>query len=167
MTTERPRRGIHHVAYACCDIQANHHFYADLLGLELVHTEVTPFADGFFHHVFYDTGDGTCLAFFDLHGVGEEDKQNTAVSTGLGMPAWVNHFALRSDPERTKEILNCLEAAGHDVLKIDHGWCRSRYVTDPNGIAVELCEDTPGFDPDPEAAKKLLDVVPDGTRVIS
>jgi hypothetical protein len=41
---------------------------------------------GFFRHIFYDTGDGSCLAFFDLHSVGEKEDWDSAVSTGNGLP---------------------------------------------------------------------------------
>ena len=33
-------------------------------------------------------------------------------------------------------------AHGHDVVKIDHGWCTSIYADDPNGITVEFCTST-------------------------
>ncbi|MCP4225159.1 MAG: hypothetical protein GY773_17620, partial [Actinomycetia bacterium] len=32
--------GFHHVAYACRDVDATHHFYEDLMGFPLVHTEI-------------------------------------------------------------------------------------------------------------------------------
>ena len=32
--------GFHHVAFACRDTEATRHFYEDLLGFPLVHTEV-------------------------------------------------------------------------------------------------------------------------------
>ena len=44
--------GLHHVAYACRDINENHRFYEDLVGLEPVHTGVTPVGEGFFRHTF-------------------------------------------------------------------------------------------------------------------
>ena len=72
-TAGRPpaSQGFHHVAYACRDIEATHHFYEDLMGFELVHTEVETFeAGGYFRHTFYDLGDGNSLAIIDLHGVG-------------------------------------------------------------------------------------------------
>lgn len=72
MTSSKPAVGLHHAAYACADLEATHHFYEDLLGFPLVHTEVEHLQDGYFRHVFYDLGDGSCIAFFDLHGVGEK-----------------------------------------------------------------------------------------------
>ena len=43
--------GVHHVAYVCKDIDATHHFYEDLMGFKLVHTEVEQFENGgYFRH---------------------------------------------------------------------------------------------------------------------
>ena len=50
-----------------------------------------------------------------------------------------------------------MTAAGIDpLMEVDHGWCHSLYYLDPNGIMVELCRDTPGFEPDPEAVRELF-----------
>ena len=38
--SEFRRTGIHHVAYACRDVEETRHFYEDLLDMPLVHTEV-------------------------------------------------------------------------------------------------------------------------------
>jgi len=152
---------IHHVAFACRDADATHHFYSDLLGLRLVHTEATPFDKGWFRHLFYDCGDGSAIAFFDLHGVGEPTPLRTAISTDLDLPAWVNHLALRVDAVSKAEILGRLEAAGvAPEIEIDHGWCLSTYLTDPNGILVELCLDQPGLPDEPDEAERLRHIVP-------
>lgn len=152
---------LHHVAFACRDVAATHHFYADLLGLTLVHTETTSFGEGWFRHVFYDLGDGSAIAFFDLHGVGEPEALQTAISTDLGLPIWVNHMALRVDAEERAAIRARLKADGvRAVMHADHGWCSSSYYADPNGILVELCEDTPGMPVDTDEALRLLDETP-------
>lgn len=149
--------GVHHVAFACKDIIETTHFYEDLMGLPLVHTEVTEMGEGFFRHIFFDTGDGSAIAFFDVHDVGEKDGWSSAISTGNGLPLWVNHIAIGSTAERRESVRSRMDAAGVDpVMEIDHGWCHSLYYADPNGIMVELCEDTPGFEPDPEAAHERL-----------
>ena len=89
---------LHHIALACKDPVETHRFYHDVLGLRLVHTESQAGPKGErVTHFFYDLGDGSLLAFFDLHGVGEPDPLDPAISTGLGLPIWVNHFALRRD----------------------------------------------------------------------
>jgi catechol 2,3-dioxygenase-like lactoylglutathione lyase family enzyme len=147
---------VHHVALACKDLGETHHFYADLMGLRLVRTEVDAHQGGYLKHVFYDLGDGSCVAFFDLHGVGEPENFPTAISTDLGLPPWVNHLALRADHKRVDEVKARMAEEGIEPsMRADHGWCQSTYFTDPNGIMVELCVDTPGFDPDPEEAERL------------
>jgi catechol 2,3-dioxygenase-like lactoylglutathione lyase family enzyme len=152
-----PQPGLHHIALVCKDVAATHHFYQELMGLSLVYTETTKMRTGHLRHFFYDIGDGSCIAFFDLHGVGEPDEFDSAISTGLGLPAWVNHVALRSTHEHTAEVTARFMAAGaKPAMVIDHGWCHSTYFMDPNGNLVELCVDAPGFEPDPAEAVRLL-----------
>lgn len=157
------RSAIHHVAYACRDCEETRHFYEDLLGFPLVHTEVSavPGGTGFFRHIFFDTGDGSSLAFFEVHGVGEKPGWTTAVSTGSGLPVWVNHFAFSATQERQDEARVAMTAAGiKPLMDVDHGWCRSLYYLDPNGIMIEFCRDTPGFTPDGAAARAALTAPP-------
>lgn len=154
---------LHHVALACRDLEETHRFYHEVLGLPLIHTEIGPGPrGGYVKHVFYDLGDGSCIAFFDLHGVGEPEPLETAISTGLGLPVWVNHLALRADLEKVEEMKRRLEAAGVEAtMEADHGWCQSVYFTDPNGILVEFCADTPGIEANEEEALRLLHATPD------
>ena len=149
--------GVHHVAYACRDIDATVHFYEDLMGFPLVHTEIKRLDDGFFRHIFFDTGGGGAIAFFDVHGVGEAEGWRADISTGNGLPIWVNHIAFGADRDTQEAARARFEAAGiAPLMDIDHGWCHSLYYLDPNGIMVEFCRDTPGFEPDPERAHALL-----------
>lgn len=157
------RPAIHHVAYACRDCEETRHFYEDLLGFSLVHTEVTrvPGGSGFFRHVFFDTGDGSSLAFFEVHDAGEKPGWSTAVSTGNGLPVWVNHIAFSATSERQDAARATLHAAGIEpLMDVDHGWCRSLYYLDPNGIMIEFCRDTPGFTPDRKAALAAFTATP-------
>ena len=154
--------GFHHVAYACRDIEETTRFY-EAIGMPLVHTEssASP-TGGFLRHVFFDTGDGSCLAFFDLHGVGEQPDWKSDVSTTNGLPIWVNHVAFRATKERQDDARARMDAAGvAPLMELDHDWCHSLYYVDPNGIMIEFCRDTPGFVPDPAAAHALLSVVPE------
>jgi catechol 2,3-dioxygenase-like lactoylglutathione lyase family enzyme len=132
----------HHVAIAIRDLEASHRFYSEAMGFELAKVEVIPYpGDGWARHLFYDTGNGELLALWDLHGdaVGDFDP---AISTGLGLPSFVNHIAFDSpfdelDAKRDRWLDN-----GFDVVRIDHGWCTSIYANDPNGIVVEFCATT-------------------------
>jgi glyoxylase I family protein len=149
--------GFHHVAYACRDVEATRHFYEDLLGFPLVHTEIDKVKTGRFRHLFFDLGDGSSIAFFDLEGVGEKPDWRSDISTGNGLPVWVNHVAFDANLERQEVVRARMAAAGIEpLMEVDHGWCQSLYYTDPNGIMIELCRDTPGVPVDPTQAHALI-----------
>jgi catechol 2,3-dioxygenase-like lactoylglutathione lyase family enzyme len=155
--------GFHHIAYACRDAEETRHFYEDLMGFPLVHTELSPPSPegGFLRHLFFDTGDGSCIAFFDLHGAGERPDFSTSLSEPNGVPVWVNHAAFRATQERQDEVkARMADADVKPLMELDHGWCHSVYFLDPNGIMVELCRDTPGLPTDTEDARRLLTASP-------
>jgi catechol 2,3-dioxygenase-like lactoylglutathione lyase family enzyme len=119
------------------------------MGFELVHVDVIPFLEnGWARHLFYDTGNGEMLALWDLHDIdGAIGEYGTAISTGLGMPNFVNHIAFgASDLDELDARKDRLVAHGHDVARIDHGWCVSIYADDPSGIMVEFCTTTKVLD---------------------
>ena len=146
----------HHVAIATRDLDATHRFYTEAMGFELVKVEAAPTPDpGWARHLFYDTGNGEMLAIWDLH-VPSFDGYRTEISTGLGLPPWVNHIAFQASSldELATRRQRLLEH-GHDVIQIDHGWCTSIYANDPNGAykdsgpvvysGSELKSASPGF----------------------
>jgi catechol 2,3-dioxygenase-like lactoylglutathione lyase family enzyme len=156
--------GFHHVAFGCRDLHETVKFY-EAIGFPLVHTEVNGrVIDGvehFLRHVFFDLGNGSSLAFFDLHGVGEEPSWTTDLAEGTKTPKWVNHVAFRATEERQQDARARMDSLGvKPFMEADHGWCQSIYYLDPNGIMIEFCRDTPGFVPDRDAALKLLDLIP-------
>ncbi len=84
-------------------------------------------------------------------------KYDTAISTGLGLPVWVNHIVLRGTPERVEQLKATLEIEGiNPEMAIDHGRCTSICAVDPNGILVEYCIDTPGFVRDEAEALRVM-----------
>ena len=152
---------IHHVAYATQDVEATVHFYEDLFGFPLVHSEVERHeSEAGVHlmtHLFFDCGDGESIAFFTLDNVGERDDWSTDLSESVGVPVWVNHCAFRATEAKQAEVKERMTGEGIEpLMEIDHGWCQSLYYQDPNGIMVELCRDTPGFTPDGPAARAAL-----------
>src|SRR5256885_1499048 len=152
---------VHHIALICRDPEETHRFYGEQLGLRLIHTEVESGRGGYVRHFFDDLGDGSCLAFFDLHNVGEPEHFDTAISTGLGLPVWVNHIALRRNLDELPGIKARLEEQGvTPTMEVDHGWCTSLYYTDPNGNMLEFCADTTGIQPDEDEALRLLTAMP-------
>jgi catechol 2,3-dioxygenase-like lactoylglutathione lyase family enzyme len=144
----------HHLALATRDIDATHTFYSRVLGFELMKAVVgaTP-AGGWAKHLFYDTGGGELLAFWDLHDPEIRQDFDPAISTGLGLPEWVVHvaFAARDVADLDGRRQRLLDG-GYDVAEIDHGWCRSIYTLDPNGILVEYCTTTRLFSAEDQAA---------------
>ncbi len=147
MTAFVPVLGLHHFAWRCRDAEETRRFYEDILGLPLTHIiradrvpstgEYCPYV-----HLFFEMADGSSMAFFDLgDGVAAEPSPNT--------PAWVNHLALRvADEAALAEALARLRSAGVDVLgPTDHGFVKSIYFFDPNGIRLEFTTPTadPGF----------------------
>ena len=151
--------GVHHLAFATKDLQANHRFYTEAMGFELVKVEVAHMGKGWAKHLFYSTGAARdqLIAFWDLHdpSLGEWSAD---ISRGQGLPPGVNHLAFTADDltdlARRKERWL---STGHDVMEIDHDWCVSVYTTDPNGILVEFSTLTRDFTAaDKAEAEQLL-----------
>jgi catechol 2,3-dioxygenase-like lactoylglutathione lyase family enzyme len=152
--------GVHHLAFATRDIDATHRFYTEAMGFELVKTEVGKTEGGWAKHLFYSTGSprDQLMAFWDLHDPTLPEGFSAAISTGQGLPIWVNHLAFTADDlddlaRRRERWL----AHGHDVMEIDHGMAVSIYTQDPNGILVEFCTLVHDFtEADREEALRLL-----------
>jgi hypothetical protein len=59
------------------------------------------------------------------------------------LPNFVNHIAFAAaDLDELELRKDRWVANGHDVARIDHGWCVSIYANDPSGIMVEFCTTT-------------------------
>ena len=135
--------GFHHVALATPDIEATHRFYTEAMGFELVKAVIAPTPEGgWAKHVFYDTGGGGMIAFWDLH-VDALLPVRGAISRDLGLPEWVNHLAFDAPDAAAFETgLARWQQLGYDVFEINHEFCRSIYAVDPAGVLVEWCMDT-------------------------
>jgi len=151
--------GFHHTAFATRDLKATHDFYGEVMGFELVKIVVAPTEHGgWAKHAFYETGKDEYIAFWDLHDDSLPKDWSAAISTGQGLPLWVNHLAFRASDlgdldTRKQRWLD----GGFTVHEIDHGWCRSIYTVDPNGILVEFCTTTRAMtQADKEEALRLL-----------
>lgn len=132
-------QGLHHIAYKCGDAEATRHFYEDLLGLPLTLTvtntriPTTGGAPVTYFHFFFELGDGSSVAFFDL---ADDEQPLPSANT----PAWVNHLALRMDSlDELHQAHRRLLDAGIVVDGVlDHDFVHSVYFFDPNGIRLEL-----------------------------
>lgn len=151
--------GFHHTAFATRDVQATHKFYTDAMGFELAKVVCGPTPEGgWAKHLFYETGKDEYIAFWDLHGVKVDDSWSAAISTGQGLPMWVNHLAFRANDLDDIEVRKRRWLShGLAVHEVDHGWCTSIYTADPNGILVEFCTTTKAMtEHDREQAMRLL-----------
>ncbi len=159
--------GFHHVAIATRDLPATHRFYTEAMGFELVKVVVAPTgsaAGGWAKHVFYDTGGNGLFAVWELHDEAIGEGYSTAISTGLGLPEWVNHVAFDApDLDTLAAHTRRWQEHGIDVVELDHEWCRSIYARDPSGVLVEFCCTLRAFTRDElsGAGSLLTDPAPD------
>ena len=142
--TKLPSR-LHHTAYVSKNLEATRAFYEDVLGIPLVATWCeTDFLfgkDRTYCHLFFGLGDGSALAFFQF-----ADAEDQALF-GPELPASpFRHIALNVDKDTQAELEARIARAGlqpPQTYTLEHGYCRSVYVEDPNGMIVEFTCDDP------------------------
>lgn len=143
-STKLPSR-LHHTAYVTRDLEVTRKFYEEIIGLPLVATwcekDELFGAERVYCHLFFALADGGALAFFKFADPNDEEL------FGPKMPASpFHHIALNVDKETQDAIEKRLAAAGYEEPRtyvLEHGYCRSVYVTDPNGLILEFTHDSP------------------------
>ena len=136
---------LHHTAYVSRDLEATRKFYEEVIGLPLLATwcekDMLFGAERTYCHLFFGLGDGGALAFFQFANPADQEQ------FGPKMPFTpFHHIALRVDEEAQAGIEKRLKEAGYkepQSFVLEHGYCRSVYVTDPNGMIVEFTLDHP------------------------
>ncbi|MBC7504968.1 MAG: VOC family protein [Sandarakinorhabdus sp.] len=131
-------RGIHHSAYRCRDAEETRAFYEDLLGLPLAAALEEEREPGSgrknpFVHIFFKLGDGNYIAFFDA--------PHSAAPTSFDLVhGFDRHVAFEVADEAAQQVWqNTLNAAGVPCFgPIDHGFVKSVYFSDPNGLPLEI-----------------------------
>lgn len=136
---------LHHNAWVTRDQEATRAFYEDLMGFPLVATWCE--SDELFGavrvycHTFFGLADGSALAFFQFADPNDQEL------FGPPMPETpFSHIALKVDRAEQDGVEQRLAAAGYtepQTFVLEHGYCRSLYVRDPNGLLVELTADHP------------------------
>jgi glyoxylase I family protein len=144
MPAHLPTR-LHHNAYVTRDMEATRHFYEDLIGMPLIATWCE--SDELFGkertycHCFFGLADGGALAFFQF-----ADAEDQALF-GPAMPSSpFHHIALNVDAKSQALVEGRLKEAGFNepnFYVLEHGYCRSIYAMDPNGMILELTVDNP------------------------
>jgi len=126
--------GINHLALVTNDMDATVRFYAGVLGARLVATV----GDPSFRHYFFRIGPRNTIAFFEYQGYHVDAFAKPA---GIPDPRAIqfDHVSFDlPDEEAVLDLRRRLKAAGTEVTDVvDHGFIRSIYFNDPNGIALE------------------------------
>jgi catechol 2,3-dioxygenase-like lactoylglutathione lyase family enzyme len=136
---------LHHTAYVTKDLEATRKFYEEVIGLPLLATwcekDMLFGAERTYAHCFFGLGDGGALAFFQFASNDDQEQ------FGPKMPFTpFHHIALNVDQETQAGIEKRLKEQGFkepQSFVLEHGYCRSVYVTDPNGMIVEFTLDHP------------------------
>jgi len=126
-------------------MEATRRFYEDLIGLPLVaawcESDVLFGKERTYCHCFFALGDGSALTFFQF--ASEDDQREFGPE--LPSSPFV-HIALKTDACTQDAIEARLVEAGYReprIYALDHGYCRSVYAVDPNGLILELACDHP------------------------
>jgi glyoxylase I family protein len=142
-------RRMHHAAYVVKDQEATRHFYEDVVGLPLIATwaeageiSVFPGRQVEFCHTFFGLADGGALAFFAFAADDVYEAVKRQPRNGF------THAAIAVSPETQRQMKARLESAGYSTRFIDHGYCQSLYVDDPDQMSLE-------FTSDPENAAEI------------
>ncbi len=139
---------LHHTAYVSKNLEETRRFYEDIIGLPLMATwcesDVLFGAERTYCHCFFGLGDGGALAFFQF--ANPEDQ----ALFGPKMPDTpFHHIALKVDEDAQQGIEKRLRDAGYtepQMYVLEHGYCRSVYAVDPDGMIVEFTVDHPEAD---------------------
>ena len=127
-------RGVHHLALVTTDMDATVRFWHGVLDARLVATIKTDA----FRHYFFEFGPGTTIAFFEYTG---QPVERFSKPAGVPFPqaSQFDHLALHLVDEdallRLRDRLKSHDCEVTDV--VDHGFLRSIYFNDNNGIALE------------------------------
>ena len=145
--TKLPSR-LHHNAYVTRDMEATRKFYEEVIGLPLIATWSE--SDELFGktrtycHCFFGLGDGGALAFFQFADKTDEKEFIPPIPETP-----FHHIALKVDKAAQEGIEKRIKAAGYkapDTFALEHGYCRSVYIKDPNGMILEFTLDAPNAD---------------------
>jgi catechol 2,3-dioxygenase-like lactoylglutathione lyase family enzyme len=143
LTRLQPKlNGVDHTAHPTWKLRETVEFYRDVMGLPLIHAitakgwgrEKESHAD--FLHVFFDSGNGSAIAFF--YYIGTEQPENLKVPKGYMSMA--NHTAwaveTRDELEAWKERLRSFGVRVSDEVR--HETIESIYFRDPNFYPIEI-----------------------------
>jgi catechol 2,3-dioxygenase-like lactoylglutathione lyase family enzyme len=135
----RALQGVHHTARPTWKLAETVHFYRDVMGLKICHAITAkgwgPEDHPDFLHFFFDSGNGSTIAFFYYLG-----------SQRPADPVPWDHWLYRSVHTAWRVLERStlmawkerLESFGYEVMVVRHEILESIYVTDPNDYMIEI-----------------------------
>lgn len=135
MTDETVRwRGVHHLALITADMDATVRFWHGVLDAQLVTTLATPS----FRHYFFEVAPGNTVAFFEYRDV-EIDSFSKPAGVPYPQASQFDHLSMHlADEDALLRLRDRLKEHSCEVTDVvDHGFLRSIYFNDNNGIALE------------------------------
>ena len=84
--------------------------------------------------------DSSALAFFQFADPEMYELTQAERPPKIGR---YDHIAFKAEPETYDELKRRLERAGEPYRETNHGYCKSIYVSSPDGLVVEFTEDPP------------------------
>ena len=152
----RPTR-LHHAAAVVKDLAATRSFYTEVVGLPHVATWCEELADGqSYCHAFFELEDQGALAFFQFAdpALYEVNKRPENLSP-------FQHVAFSASRECKDAIAQRAKDKGIPTQTMDHGYCESLYLSDPDNHTVEITTDhehaAAGYNARKEAAQADLE----------
>jgi catechol 2,3-dioxygenase-like lactoylglutathione lyase family enzyme len=147
------RGGFSHIGLSTLDLDRTREFYEGVLGMPAVRCDTIEIKEGGrIRHIFFDAGEGQLLAFMEPRGVeGIPAEYDAGINRGLGVPDAFYHLAFEVGSAEALEAKRAaLIARGVAVSPVvDHGWMKSIYFKDPNGLMLEFaCTTRQLGDPD-------------------
>jgi catechol 2,3-dioxygenase-like lactoylglutathione lyase family enzyme len=136
-------RGFSHIGHSTLDLDKTREFYEGVLGFKPVVADAIKIKEGGrLRRLFFDVGRDQLIAFLESRGVPDVPAEYDAgINRGLGVPAGFYHFAFEAGSAAALAAKrDALRAKGVQVTEVvDHGWSKSIYVKDPNGMSLEYC----------------------------
>jgi catechol 2,3-dioxygenase-like lactoylglutathione lyase family enzyme len=117
-------KGFSHVGLSTLDLDKTREFYEKVLGFKVVVADTIKIKEGgAIRHIFFDTGRDQLLAFMEPRGIpGVPVEYDAGINRGL--------------EDKRRELID----KGVQVTDVvDHGWAKSIYFKDPNGMSLEYC----------------------------
>ncbi len=155
-------KGFSHVGLSTLDLDKTREFYEHVMGFKVVIADIIKVKEGGrIRHIFFDTGRDQLLAFMEPQRVpGIPVEYDAGINRGLGVPAAFYHFAFEAGSlpaleDKRRELI----AKGVQVTDVvDHGWAKSIYFKDPNGVSLEYCCIVRNFTEDDASMRERFEV---------